>query len=531
MATDGTIVPPLYNRESDSLIQGELVRVSATNGIVRAQADSSGHVLGYEGVVQSGKVGPGGPVIVRTAGRERVLLVPGLTVAASDLLYVSAAVAGRGTNVAPGIPVPVGTIVDASDYATDNSVIATVPAIGVAGGSPGAQGATGAQGAAGAQGAQGATGAGAQGATGTQGAQGANGAQGATGAGSQGAQGASGTQGAQGSSGAQGAQGAQGTPGSFLAPIYAAGFADNPPVDNTMVGTYYSMYVDLATAGQGIYIFQNTPSTGTDFESNFAVRLQRDFTTPGIVGVLGEFLQRYSGGSGENDHGGSEFRFALLNDGNAKNTYARLQTETSVVTAGTEGYYIPPLSGAFTGNGVVSVMRWFLQNRRGSGAESQVYFNSDGVMWRQCMLVPLEGPNTLIGDTLSMNAIAGSEPEVGSGVRHQVTGPATDPGNGTAFAAWDAILTDSNFGSAQAAGRFDIVVAQKSANGMNPALAISPGLVVVKNFHGDTALAALQFEDGSSSPVSLAGTAALRYNPGTDKIQYSKNTGAWTDLV
>lgn len=37
--------------------------------------------------------------------------------------------------------------------------------------------------------------------------------------------------------------------------------------------------------------------------------------------------------------------------------------------------------------------------------------------------------------------------------------------------------------------------------------------------------------DGASAAVSASGSAAFRYNAGTDKIQYSKNGGAWTDLV
>lgn len=37
--------------------------------------------------------------------------------------------------------------------------------------------------------------------------------------------------------------------------------------------------------------------------------------------------------------------------------------------------------------------------------------------------------------------------------------------------------------------------------------------------------------DGASAAVSASGSAALRYNSGTNKIQYSKNGGAWTDLV
>jgi len=248
MATDGTIVPPLYNNTTQ-LVQGELVRVSGTNGVVRAQADSSEHVLGYEGVVESGSVGPGGPVIVRQSGRQRVLLVSGLTVSEGNLLYVSPAVAGRGTNVVPGIPVPVGTVVDASNYSDDNSVTAILPAIGVAGGTAGAQGAQGATGSAGAQGAQGATGAG------TQGAQGATGAQGSTGAGTQGATGAQGAQGATGTQGAQGAQGVSGGDGAFILATFSnvSGDPDNPS----------TVYMDDGGQAGGVSFYRRPTSART----------------------------------------------------------------------------------------------------------------------------------------------------------------------------------------------------------------------------------------------------------------------------
>lgn len=197
MATDGVIVPPIANGEGTAVVQGEIVRQStaAKNTGVRAQADSAAHVRGVLGVVASGSVGAGGPLLVRNSGRQPVLLEVGLTPLNGDVVFVSATVAGRGTNVQPATALLVGTIVDASIYTRTGRVVVV---IGVGGGvSGGAQGAQGASGAAGAQGAQGATGAGAQGATG---AQGAAGAQGATGSG---AQGATGAQGAQGNGGTQ----------------------------------------------------------------------------------------------------------------------------------------------------------------------------------------------------------------------------------------------------------------------------------------------------------------------------------------
>jgi hypothetical protein len=48
---------------------------------------------------------------------------------------------------------------------------------------------------------------------------------------------------------------------------------------------------------------------------------------------------------------------------------------------------------------------------------------------------------------------------------------------------------------------------------------------------GLSSIVVLQMGDGSAAPVSVAGKAAIRYNLGTDMIQYSKNGGAWTNLI
>jgi hypothetical protein len=203
------------------LQQGELVRVVGVRTALRAQADSLAHLQGYQGVVTSGDVAQGGPVLTTLVSAIRVVLETGLTVVGGETLYVSAATAGRATNVPPAIQHIVGSVFDATMYSRDHSVICTLADSGAGGGSgaQGAQGSSGSQGAqgstGGAQGAQGAAGAqGAQGASGGTGVQGANGAQGFQGAaGTTGAQGATGVQGAQGFNGAQGAQGANGAQG------------------------------------------------------------------------------------------------------------------------------------------------------------------------------------------------------------------------------------------------------------------------------------------------------------------------------
>jgi hypothetical protein len=196
---------------------GELVRITSNNVVVKAKADFVSNTIGYYGVVRSGSVATGGPVdLVCIDAKGRVLLESGLTPVAGQTLYISASVAGRATNVAPAVTVPIGSVVDASPYAANGWVWATTsnaPGDGI-----GTQGAQGFQGSTGVQGSQGTTGSGSQGAqgsTGVQGASGSQGSQGAVGTGSQGATGSQGTTGTQGSTGSQGAagSGAQGSTG------------------------------------------------------------------------------------------------------------------------------------------------------------------------------------------------------------------------------------------------------------------------------------------------------------------------------
>jgi len=131
MAVDGVIVSPLFNGGVTNLVQGEIVRQSvlASNTALRALATSAAGVQGTLGVVLSGSVGPGGPVIVETAGRQRVLLEIGLTPVVGQWVFVSATVAGRGTNVQPTNAAPIGTILDTSTYSRDSRVVVSIPVV------------------------------------------------------------------------------------------------------------------------------------------------------------------------------------------------------------------------------------------------------------------------------------------------------------------------------------------------------------------------------------------------------------------
>lgn len=126
MGTDSVYGTP-NNGDSVSLTIGMVVRISTNKAVVRAQADSTAHLQGLCGVAGSGSIAPGGPVnVVANAFRQPVLLETGLTPHAGDTLYVSAAVAGRATNVAPATAIAIGTVEDVGNYATTGLVFAVV---------------------------------------------------------------------------------------------------------------------------------------------------------------------------------------------------------------------------------------------------------------------------------------------------------------------------------------------------------------------------------------------------------------------
>ncbi len=176
MAID--IVDAAYPNGSTSLVVGEVVKLISTRVLEKSIASSP---AGTIGVVMSGAAAAGAAdVLVCLGGTPPlVLLETGLTPLAGDTLWVSNSVAGRATNVAPGVRIPIGTIVDARGYARTGGVIADVNSLALAtagGGATGATGAAGSPGGAtgvtGATGPAGATGVGATGATGATGAAG-----------------------------------------------------------------------------------------------------------------------------------------------------------------------------------------------------------------------------------------------------------------------------------------------------------------------------------------------------------------------
>jgi hypothetical protein len=205
MSTTTSPYVPLINGTGTQVVRGEVARVSATNTFVRAQADSGPHLAGLVGVNGSGTIGAGGNANIFTTGAVvDVLLETGLTPIAGQTVYVSATVAGRGTNVAPGTAVALGTIETVAQYPR-TGLVQIALAFGASGGS------------------------GFQGAQGSTGVQGAQGFQGTSGSGAQGSQGAQGSTGVQGNQGSQGSTGAQGvTSITTSAPLSGNGTVGTP---------------------------------------------------------------------------------------------------------------------------------------------------------------------------------------------------------------------------------------------------------------------------------------------------------------
>ena len=111
-----------------ALLAGEVCRIFGNDGIARAQANLAANVVGLAGVTLNAIVaGSTGGLV--TEGKCFVLLEAALVPVAGNALWVSAATAGRATNVAPAIGAYVGIIKDASIYAATGGVIADIDPI------------------------------------------------------------------------------------------------------------------------------------------------------------------------------------------------------------------------------------------------------------------------------------------------------------------------------------------------------------------------------------------------------------------
>lgn len=235
-----------------------------------------------------------------------------------------------------------------------------------------------------------------------------------------------------------------------LASLYTAGLGISDAA-NTLVGATFNTFftdagaIDVSETGSGAY----------------AETLRKHSTsTPGVTLIQQALVTKMDFVGGVNTAGGVGRDFAIENQAGAANTFGTEQVNLFAQSIPAT-WYSPSISAA--GSPPISYIRWFLQNRRGSGAQSQVYFNSDGVAWRQSMFPASGGPYILYADQIAMNPTAGggAEPEVGSTIRHVSTGPATGPDDGVpvSIAGHDEVMTAKNLGSAQIAGRFDVVTA------------------------------------------------------------------------
>jgi hypothetical protein len=120
----GTLSPSevVTNAAATPLLAGEVVRINGDATVTRAQANTEANATGVVGVTLRG-IPVGTPGRIVNSGYAFVLLEVGLTPVAGDPLWLSAATAGRATNVVPSIPLGLGVIKDASLYAATGGVL------------------------------------------------------------------------------------------------------------------------------------------------------------------------------------------------------------------------------------------------------------------------------------------------------------------------------------------------------------------------------------------------------------------------
>jgi len=116
-----------------TLQPGEVVRIplGQDRRVTRAQADVDANTRGFVGVI-AGQLqsAPGSGTTVIINGSVPVLLEPGLTPAAGEPLFISAATAGRATNVEPALSRPFAIIFDTARYAIDGTVVCVLTGVG-----------------------------------------------------------------------------------------------------------------------------------------------------------------------------------------------------------------------------------------------------------------------------------------------------------------------------------------------------------------------------------------------------------------
>lgn len=128
MALSDQVIISLHNASGVAIVRGQLVRAAiGPNQAALAQADSLANLAGVLGPANNA-TGIGGVFNCVASGRGPVLLETGLSPSVGQTVYVSASVAGRGTTAPPTFALAIGTIIDASAYSTDRTVIVDVEA-------------------------------------------------------------------------------------------------------------------------------------------------------------------------------------------------------------------------------------------------------------------------------------------------------------------------------------------------------------------------------------------------------------------
>lgn len=122
MSVIDQLVTHLFNSTGITFPRGAIVRaVPGSREGALAQADTLTNVQGIVGIAVNGA--GGGRFSLVPAGPVPVILVPGLTPVSGQTVYVSASTPGFGTTVAPSNALPIGTIIDASSYGQNSTVL------------------------------------------------------------------------------------------------------------------------------------------------------------------------------------------------------------------------------------------------------------------------------------------------------------------------------------------------------------------------------------------------------------------------
>jgi hypothetical protein len=122
MSLPNQVIESFNNASGVALSRGMIVRaVAGVRQTALAQANTLANLAPILGVANNA-TGIGGLYNAVTAGTVEGLLEIGLSPVAGQPVYVSASVAGRGTTVASALPVQIGTITDATKYATTGRV-------------------------------------------------------------------------------------------------------------------------------------------------------------------------------------------------------------------------------------------------------------------------------------------------------------------------------------------------------------------------------------------------------------------------